>query len=322
MFACFSRELGLQATLTRGSQLTAILLVALVAGSTVAWFLDGRVTDLMLANLVARATDQVELGLVPRLNKADFEPPYTQAKLDWLDSRLDQMLVRVRESASGLIRIDLVALDGTVLYSDLGSLKGQVVSPLANPRLAAALAGSASAEVSALGEKMDVDLTRRYDLALVAYVPCILRGRVVGAYEVYTEPGQFLLMRSTIWLAVGLEVALVVFGTLAVGRVLSGAVATSRANERVAPARAPPLIRNGRFRPPAVSPASECWLSRREMDVLRLLASNRTYREIAGELSVSEETVRSHVKSILHKLGQPDRNRAVAAAVRAGVLPG
>jgi DNA-binding CsgD family transcriptional regulator len=54
----------------------------------------------------------------------------------------------------------------------------------------------------------------------------------------------------------------------------------------------------------------------------RLLASRRTYREIATKLSVGEETVRTHVKSILHKLGQPDRRRAVDAAVRAGILPG
>jgi DNA-binding NarL/FixJ family response regulator len=56
------------------------------------------------------------------------------------------------------------------------------------------------------------------------------------------------------------------------------------------------------------------------MEVLRLLATNRTYREIAGELSLSEETIRSHVKSILHKLGQHDRAQAVDAAIRAGIL--
>jgi DNA-binding NarL/FixJ family response regulator len=55
-------------------------------------------------------------------------------------------------------------------------------------------------------------------------------------------------------------------------------------------------------------------LTRRELDVLRLLAEDRTYRDISGELIVSEETVRTHVKSILRKLGQPDRLRAVRAA--------
>jgi DNA-binding CsgD family transcriptional regulator len=67
---------------------------------------------------------------------------------------------------------------------------------------------------------------------------------------------------------------------------------------------------------------AECWLTRREVEILRLLATDRTYREIAHELFLSAETVRSHVKHILRKLQVPDRSHAVAAAVRAGILPG
>jgi DNA-binding NarL/FixJ family response regulator len=61
-------------------------------------------------------------------------------------------------------------------------------------------------------------------------------------------------------------------------------------------------------------------LTTREIEVLRLMAMSRTNREIAGSLSVSEETVRTHVKHILQKLAQPDRTNAVVAAVRAGLL--
>ncbi len=64
----------------------------------------------------------------------------------------------------------------------------------------------------------------------------------------------------------------------------------------------------------------EAGLSPRELEVLRLMATSHTYKEMAGQLIVSEETVRSHVKSILHKLGQPDRTRAVVSAVKAGLL--
>jgi DNA-binding CsgD family transcriptional regulator len=61
-------------------------------------------------------------------------------------------------------------------------------------------------------------------------------------------------------------------------------------------------------------------LTRRELQVLRLMATSHGYREIATELVVSEETVRSHVKSILRKLRQPGRTRAVVFAVATGIL--
>jgi DNA-binding NarL/FixJ family response regulator len=61
-------------------------------------------------------------------------------------------------------------------------------------------------------------------------------------------------------------------------------------------------------------------LTPREQEVLQWLKTPRTYRQIADELKVSEETVRSHAKNILNKLGQPNRGLAVLAAVRAGLL--
>ncbi|HEX9616956.1 MAG TPA: response regulator transcription factor [Anaerolineales bacterium] len=61
-------------------------------------------------------------------------------------------------------------------------------------------------------------------------------------------------------------------------------------------------------------------LTPRELEVLQWLKTPKTYRQIADELNVSEETVRSHAKSILNKLGQPNRGLAVLAAVRAGLL--
>jgi DNA-binding NarL/FixJ family response regulator len=61
-------------------------------------------------------------------------------------------------------------------------------------------------------------------------------------------------------------------------------------------------------------------LTPREIDILRLMATSHTNREIATQLFVSEETVRTHVKHILRKLAQPDRTQAVIAAVRAGLL--
>jgi len=72
----------------------------------------------------------------------------------------------------------------------------------------------------------------------------------------------------------------------------------------------------------AASPpgAQSVQLSPREMDVLRLLATPATYREIGRQLSISEETVRSHVKNILVKLDQPNRTQAVVVAVKMGLI--
>ena len=66
--------------------------------------------------------------------------------------------------------------------------------------------------------------------------------------------------------------------------------------------------------------APQVSLSPREMDVLQLMATAATYREIGEQLYIGEETVRSHAKSILTKLDQPNRTQAVIAAIRAGLV--
>ncbi|WP_395298697.1 response regulator [Kitasatospora hibisci] len=64
-------------------------------------------------------------------------------------------------------------------------------------------------------------------------------------------------------------------------------------------------------------------LTEREGQVLRLMASGLNNGEIAGRLVVSQETVKTHVASVLAKLGARDRTQAVIAAYESGfVLPG
>jgi DNA-binding NarL/FixJ family response regulator len=61
-------------------------------------------------------------------------------------------------------------------------------------------------------------------------------------------------------------------------------------------------------------------LTFREREVLAFLAEGRTNREIAGALSVSVATVKSHLVHIYDKLGAANRNEAIGRAVAAGLL--
>ena len=70
---------------------------------------------------------------------------------------------------------------------------------------------------------------------------------------------------------------------------------------------------------PAGEPAAVL-LSRREREVLKLVANGLSDREIAGQLVVSPHTVHRHVANIRHKLGRGSRTAAVAEAARLGLL--
>jgi DNA-binding NarL/FixJ family response regulator len=61
-------------------------------------------------------------------------------------------------------------------------------------------------------------------------------------------------------------------------------------------------------------------LTPRELEILEWMSTPNTYRQIAGHLNVSEETVRSHAKNILEKMKQPNRAQAVLAAMKAGLI--
>jgi DNA-binding NarL/FixJ family response regulator len=86
------------------------------------------------------------------------------------------------------------------------------------------------------------------------------------------------------------------------------------------------LVHAGRKRiPPAVAErlaehlADEA-LTPREVEVLRHVAEGGRNKEIADRLSISEETVKVHVKHIMDKLGAADRTEAVAVAIRRGII--
>ncbi|MDH2413851.1 response regulator transcription factor [Nocardioides sp. CER19] len=67
--------------------------------------------------------------------------------------------------------------------------------------------------------------------------------------------------------------------------------------------------------------APACLLSPREAEVLRLVAQGRSNSEIADELVISVETVKTHVGTVLAKLEARDRTNAAVLAWRSGFVP-
>lgn len=61
-------------------------------------------------------------------------------------------------------------------------------------------------------------------------------------------------------------------------------------------------------------------LSSRELEVLGLIVAGRSNKEIAGDLSIGEESVKSYLKSIFQKLGVADRTQAAIEAIRHGIV--
>ena len=98
---------------------------------------------------------------------------------------------------------------------------------------------------------------------------------------------------------------------------LTGAVRTVAAGDTLlAPAITRRLVEQYVRRPPPSSgvPTALAALSAREVEVLRLVAEGLSNAEIAGRLTVSEATVKTHVAHVLGKLGLRDRVQAVVLA--------
>jgi DNA-binding NarL/FixJ family response regulator len=66
--------------------------------------------------------------------------------------------------------------------------------------------------------------------------------------------------------------------------------------------------------------ATDWGLTPREIEVLRLVAAGNANKEIGARLSLTEVTIKSHVKNILAKLGASDRTHAVTIALKRGII--
>jgi two-component system NarL family response regulator len=61
-------------------------------------------------------------------------------------------------------------------------------------------------------------------------------------------------------------------------------------------------------------------LNRREIEALHLLVKGRSNKEIAAKLFISEDTVKTHLKNLFHKLDVQDRTEAAITAIRLGIV--
>ena len=66
--------------------------------------------------------------------------------------------------------------------------------------------------------------------------------------------------------------------------------------------------------------AADDQLTQAEVEILRLIAAGNANKQIADRLSITEETVKGRVKSILSKLGANDRTHAAAIGLKRGII--
>jgi DNA-binding NarL/FixJ family response regulator len=95
-------------------------------------------------------------------------------------------------------------------------------------------------------------------------------------------------------------------------RVMTALAGTTR---EASPSSAPVATPPSQERPVSASSSlKQAGLSEREIEVLRLVATGATNREIAEQLVISEGTVKNHISNILNRLGLRDRTQAALYA--------
>lgn len=65
---------------------------------------------------------------------------------------------------------------------------------------------------------------------------------------------------------------------------------------------------------------SKFLLTHREREVFELLVQDKTTRDIAGQLFISEKTVRNHISNVMQKLNVKGRSQAVVELIKLGEL--
>lgn len=62
------------------------------------------------------------------------------------------------------------------------------------------------------------------------------------------------------------------------------------------------------------------FLTPRELEIFKLLIDNKTTKQIADELIISEKTVRNHISNVIQKLGVASRTQAIITLMKNGMI--
>jgi DNA-binding NarL/FixJ family response regulator len=213
------------------------------------------------------------------------------------------------EPAAGPIRI-LVADDHPIV-------RGGLVALL-----------SAADDITVVGEASDGEMAVRLaletlpDLVLMDLRMPGIDGDVATARILAAQPGVRIVVLTTyetddsILRAIEAGASGYLLKAAPQEEILAGIRSVARGEVALAPSIAALLVR--RVREPQ---ARAVTLSDRETQVLALVAKGMSNRTIAGELFVSEATVKTHLLHAFEKLGVSDRTRAVTLAMERGLLP-
>ncbi|MGG0187767.1 response regulator [Bacillus rhizoplanae] len=101
-------------------------------------------------------------------------------------------------------------------------------------------------------------------------------------------------------------------------QLVASIIAVHQGNTNFHPKVTPALL--GRPATVEIKQDSLSMLTKREKEVLREIAKGRSNKEIAAELHITEQTVKTHVSNVLAKLNVEDRTQAALYAVKHGVV--
>lgn len=170
-------------------------------------------------------------------------------------------------------------------------------------------------------------LAAEYEVPFLTAIACESMGAVLLAED---DPGAALASLRTAWTAwQKLEAAFESARVQAmIGRACRLLGDTDTATGHVEAARrvfkrlgAAPALNDLDPAPEKSAAGALARLSKRELEVLALVAAGKTNKQIATALYISEHTVARHVSNLLNKLGAPSRTAAAARALKLGLEP-